>query len=75
VRHLSYSWVGTTLHFNGAASAFGVVPSVDNLWRVRGPGGVSDVVNLTRAKDAAVAWHARAHKTAPKPATEAPHAA
>jgi hypothetical protein len=52
------TWKGDRLYFLGKPSGYSVVPDKkypDVMWRVRRPdGSLSDMVNRTRAKDAAM---------------------
>jgi hypothetical protein len=47
-----------TLHFRGSKALLCVIPDAvhPNMWRISCAGRLSDMVNLARAKDAALTW-------------------
>ena len=47
-----------TLHFRGSRAMLSVIPDAvhADMWRISHRGCLSDMVNLTRAKDAALTW-------------------
>ena len=47
-----------TLHFRGSKPLLSVIPdsTYPNMWRICHRGRISDMVNLTRAKDAGLTW-------------------
>jgi hypothetical protein len=60
-------WKGDRLYLGNKLSGYTVVPdeTYPTMWRVRGPdGSLSDMVNRTRAKDAALAALAREMRVA-----------
>jgi|KBSMisStaDraftv2_1062788.scaffolds.fasta_scaffold74570_4 hypothetical protein len=68
-------WKGDRLWLNGRFSGFSVVVDerYPQMWRVRRPdGSLSDMVNRTRAKDAALAMLDRAQRGGQTPAGAAP---
>lgn len=68
------TWKGDRLYFGNRLSGYAVVPDerYPNMWRVRRPdGSLSDMVNLTRAKDAAVGMLDRDLRQAVRPSDRA----
>ena len=87
-QEFSGSWADAQVHElhygTGRTPLVGIVPdnTYPSMWRVIWPGGVSDIVNLARAKDAALAicergpplrnrarlhWHLNRSERPPKP--------
>ena len=54
INHTRFEWRGTKL-FVGGRKVGEIVPDDDNpwMWRVRLPDGLSDLFNMSRARDAA----------------------
>lgn len=66
-----WAWKGDRLWLNGRYSKFSVVPDAKypTMWRVRFPDGtLSDMVNRTRAKDAALTLLGRLQDGGQRPA-------
>jgi hypothetical protein len=68
------TWKGDRLYLSNRLSGYSIVPDerYPSMWRVRHPdGSLSDMINRTRAKDAAMAMLDRDLRHAHSP-TEAP---